>query len=81
MAVHIIDFQICARQLLLMMIFPVSYLTEAEMTMYIGFQHLCVTCASILCKLDFFFISRTCNKTKRTVKVIRYETSSKENPV
>ena len=32
-----------------------SYLTEAEMTMHIEFQNLCAACASIPCKLDFFF--------------------------
>ena len=40
-----------------------SNLTEAEMTMHIGFQNLCTTCASIPCKLDFVFISHH-DKTK-----------------
>ena len=31
-----------------------SYFTEAEMTVHIGFQNLCVACASVPCKLDFF---------------------------
>ena len=47
-----------------------SYLTEAEMTVHIEFQNLCAACASIPCKLEFFFffISRTRDEIKRTMK-------------
>ena len=41
-----------------------SYLTEVEMTVHIGFQNFRTSCASIPCKLDFFFISGTRDKKK-----------------
>ena len=43
--------------------------------------NLCMVCASITCKTSFFFISRTHDKAKRTIKKNQYEPNSKENPV
>ena len=55
-----------------------SYVTETEMTVHIGFLNLCTACASIPYKLDLFFLSRTCDKTKRTMKRISMKQIVKE---
>ena len=45
-----------------------SYVTETEMTRPIGFLNLSTACASLPYKLDLFFLSRTHDKTRRTMK-------------
>ena len=76
----VVSLQVCAQQFLLMTIFLVMQ-TETEIIRHIGFLNLFTTCASIPYKLDLFFLSHTCDKTKRTMKENWYETNSKENPV